>query len=171
VSAERLRIGSVEDVLPLARDCDVLLLSADKPPEVRVWTNRACLAAGRPWVDSGYHGPLVQVTAYLPGAGRCWECLHDASRERQIADGADPADSPGRGDAVASAVGAVPAGISGYLAAHHVISLVTGVPAAEPGVIQAINLAALDTPFACRDGPDHPCPACGGAPAGSRPAG
>ena len=171
ITSERLTVTSAEDVRDLAGDCDVLLLAADRPPDLRTWTNRACIAVNRPWVDSGYHGPLIQVTAYLPGAARCWECLHGASRERQIADGADPADSPGRGDAVASAVGAVPAGISGYLAAHHVISLVTGVPAAEPGVIQAINLAALDTPFAYRDGPDHPCPACGAAPAGSRLAG
>ena len=48
VTAERRHIGSIDDVLPLARDCDVLLLSGDQPPQVRVWTNRACLAAGRP---------------------------------------------------------------------------------------------------------------------------
>jgi ThiF family protein len=77
VSAERLRIGSVEDVLPLARDCDVLLLSADKPPEVRVWTNRACLAAGRPWVDSaGNAGPCG------PTAGCCWPAPRPPSRSR-----------------------------------------------------------------------------------------
>jgi molybdopterin/thiamine biosynthesis adenylyltransferase len=115
-------------------------------------------------VDAGYHGPLVQVGVYVPGEGACWECLHDSSRERQIADGANPYDAPERGTAVASAVGAVPAGISGYLAAHQVIALVTGVPPAEPGVIQAVNLAALDTPFTYRDRPYHPCPACGGRP-------
>jgi molybdopterin-synthase adenylyltransferase len=164
VSGEKLRVGSAEDVLPLARDCDVLLLSADKPPDVRVWTNRACLAAGRPWVDAGYHGPLVQVAVYIPGRGGCWECLHDAAQEQQIADGASTTDSPGRAGAVASAVGAVPAGISGYLAAHQVIALVTGVPPVEPGVIQGINMAALDTPFTYRERPDHPCQACG-APA------
>jgi molybdopterin/thiamine biosynthesis adenylyltransferase len=164
VSAEQRRIESAEDVLPLARDCDVLLLSADKPPDVRVWTNRACLAAGRPWVDAGYHGPLVQVGVYVPGEGACWECLHDSSRERQVADGANPYDAPERGTAVASAVGAVPAGISGYLAAHQVIALVTGVPPVEPGVVQGVNLAALDTPFSYRDRPGHPCEACEGQP-------
>lgn len=34
VSGQRLRIDSVTDVLPLAGSCDVLLLSADQPPEV-----------------------------------------------------------------------------------------------------------------------------------------
>jgi molybdopterin-synthase adenylyltransferase len=169
VTAERRHIGSIDDVLPLARDCDVLLLSADQPPQVRVWTNRACLAAGRPWVDAGYHGPLVQVGVYVPGAGACWECLHDASREHQLAAGANPCDAAGRGEAVAGAVGAVPAGISGYLAAHQVIALVTGVPPATPGVIQAVNLAALDAPFTFADRPARGCPACGTA-AGDRAA-
>lgn len=164
VTAERQRITSAGDITPLARDCDVLLLSADEPPDVRVWTNRACLAAGRPWVDSGYHGPLVQVGAYVPGQGGCWECLHDASRQRQVANGANPDDAPERGVTVASATAAVPAGISGYLAAHQVIALITGVPPAEPGVIQAVNLAALDAPFTVRERPDRPCPACGYVP-------
>jgi molybdopterin/thiamine biosynthesis adenylyltransferase len=160
VSGQRLRIGSVEDVIPLASGCDVLLLSADQPPEVRVWANRACIAAGRPWVDAGYHGPLVQVGQYVPGTGACWECLHDASRERHAALGAYFGDAPERGAAVGAAVGAVPAGISGYLAAHQVIALVTGVPPAMPGTIQAINLAALDAPFILADPPRRGCPGC-----------
>ena len=61
VSGQRLRVGAAADLLPLASGCDVLLLSADQPPDVRVWANRACVAAGRPWVNAGYHGPLVTV--------------------------------------------------------------------------------------------------------------
>ena len=164
VTAQRQRITSAADIAPLARDCDVLLLSADEPPDLRVWANRACLAAGRPWVDCGYHGPLVQVAAYVPGEGACWECLHDASRERQVAAGANPDDAHERGLAVSGATAAVPAGLSGYLAAHQVIALITGVPRVTPGVIQAVNLAALDTPFSCGERPARPCPACGYVP-------
>jgi len=160
VSGEQLRIGSADDVLPLARECDVLLLAADQPPELRVWANRACIAARRPWVDAGYHGPLVQVGVYQPGTGGCWECLRDASRDQDVALGANPGDAPDRGAAVGGAVGAVPAGISGYLAAHQVIALLTGVPPAQPGRIQAINLAALDTPFTFAEPPRPGCPAC-----------
>jgi molybdopterin-synthase adenylyltransferase len=162
VSGERLRIGSPDDVLPLARDCDVLLLTADEPPDVRAWANRACIAAARPWVDAGYHGPLVQVGVYRPGTGGCWECLHDASRDERLALGVNPGDAPHRGTAVGNAVGAVPAGVSGYLAAHQVIALLIGVPPAEPGKIQAVNLAALDSPFTVET-PSRPgCPACAG---------
>jgi molybdopterin-synthase adenylyltransferase len=160
VSAEKLRIGSADDARPLARDCDVLLLSADQPPEVRVWVNRACLAARRPWVDAGYHGPLIQVGVYQPGTGACWECLHDSAQDEHRALGANSGDAPERAAAVGRAVGAVSAGISGYLAAHQVIALITGVPPVVPGQIQAVNLAALDAPFTRADPPRRGCPGC-----------
>ena len=160
VSGQRLRIGSIDDLLPLARDCDVLLLAADHPPEVRVWTNRACIAVRTPWVHAGYHGPLVRIGVYKPGSGGCWECLYEASQDRYRALGANPGDAPDRGTAIGSAVGAVPTGISGYLAAHQVIGLISGVPPVEPGRIQSINLALLDTPFTSADPPRPGCPAC-----------
>jgi molybdopterin-synthase adenylyltransferase len=163
ITGQRLQATSVEDVAGLARACDVLLLAADRPPDLRVWTNRACIAANRPWVDAGYHGPLIQVGAFVPGVGPCWECTRLALRDGHTADGACPEDSPQRLEAVSGAVGAVPAGMSGYLAAHQVTSLLTGVPPVVPGQIETINLAALDAPLVLHD-PRHPqCQACGTA--------
>jgi molybdopterin/thiamine biosynthesis adenylyltransferase len=161
VTGGRLEATSVADVARLARDCDVLLLSADKPPTLRTWTNRACLATKRPWVDSGYHGPLVQVGAFVPGAGPCWECSRLVNRDSHAADGANPQDASHRQVAVSAAVGAVPAGISGYLAAHLVVALITGIPAVVPGRIETVNLAALDTPLALAPESHPECPACG----------
>lgn len=152
VTGERLRVRSIADVEPLARDCDVLLLAADQPSDVRIWTNRACLAARRPWVSAGYHGPQVKAGSFIPGDGACFECL--------LASDADRHADAKRGAAIAHAVAATSAGISGYLAAHLVISLVTGVPRAAGGRFDAVNLAALDAPFSVR-GQRHPCcPAC-----------
>jgi molybdopterin/thiamine biosynthesis adenylyltransferase len=162
VSGQQLRVESADDVVGLAASCDVLLLSADQPPAVRKWTNRACIAAGRPWVDAGYHGPTVQVGVYQPGIGGCWECLDDANMEQELARGAIGSDAQHAPMAVAAAVASVPAGISGYLAAHQVISLITGVPPARPGVISAINLVALDAPFTFTAPPRPDCPACAG---------
>jgi molybdopterin/thiamine biosynthesis adenylyltransferase len=160
VSGERSRVTSPDDLLRLARDCDVLLLSAAGPPGVGVWANRACLAAGRPWVDSAYHGPVVQAGVYQPGSGACWECLHGTSQERLLALGGH---QPAIGQvpaATCEAGGAAPAGICGHLAAHHVISLLTGVPPAVPGTIHAINLADLEASAVFTAPPRRTCPAC-----------
>lgn len=163
VTGQELHIESTEDVMPLAKGCDVLVLAADRPMDVRVWTNRACLAAATPWVDAGYHGPLVSFGLYTPGRGACYECLRRAERAREEALGAYPGDNPERGPAVAAAVGAPSAGISGYLAAHGALSLITGIPAIPAGHVYAVNLAALDTQFVINDPPDPDCHGCGSA--------
>jgi hypothetical protein len=84
-------------------------------------------------------------------------------RDSHAGNGANPQDAPHRREAVSAAVGAVPAGMSGYLAAHLVIALVTGIPAVVPGRIETVNLAALDAPLALAPAPHPECPACGAA--------
>jgi molybdopterin/thiamine biosynthesis adenylyltransferase len=139
----------------------VLVLSADRPVELRRWTNRACLATGTPWVDAGYHGPLVQVGRYEPGAGPCWECVHAVDDEHYAELGVHRADTARRDAAVANAVAAPTAGISGHLAAHHAIAFITGIPGLPAGRLEAVNLVALDGTFV-RDAERRPdCPACG----------
>jgi molybdopterin-synthase adenylyltransferase len=164
ITAQRMEATCTKDVLGLAAECDVLLLAANRPPELRTWTNRACLDAKRPWVASGFHGPLVQCSAFVPGEGPCWECTRLHRRDRQAGDGAYSADALLRGEGVfsaAGAAGAVPAGISGYLAVHLVIALLTGVPPVVPGRLQTVNLAALDVPPVFEDPPHPDCEACG----------
>lgn len=161
IDGRHLRIRGVDDVLPLADDCDVLVLTADRPAELRVWTNRACLATGTPWVEAGYHGPLASVTAFVPGKSACWECLRAAQDARHETVGAHQGDTPHRGEAVANAVGAPSAGISGYLAAHAVLGLVTGVAPVPPGRVHGINLSELAEPFVLDDPRRPDCPACG----------
>jgi molybdopterin-synthase adenylyltransferase len=163
VTGQQSEATCEQEALALARDCDVLLLAADNPPQLRAWVNRACLTARRPWVDSGYHGPLVQVGAFVPGEGPCWECTRLALRDGHAADGAELDDSPQRGDAVFRAAGAVPAGMSGYLAAHLVIGLLTGIPPVRPGRIETVNLAALGASPVLAEARHPDCPACGEA--------
>jgi molybdopterin/thiamine biosynthesis adenylyltransferase len=153
------RIDGVDDLVPLAQDRDVLLLAADRPAELRQWTNRASLATGTPWVDAGYHGPLVSVGTFVPGRGCCWECLRATQDDQDEALGI----STDRAPAVANAVGAPSAGISAYLAVHFVLALVTGVPSVPVGRVHAINLVVLDAPFVIHQAPRRDCPACGGA--------
>jgi molybdopterin/thiamine biosynthesis adenylyltransferase len=161
ITGQRFRVTCADDVRGLAEDCDVLLLAADRPPDLRTWTNRACIAMGRPWVDSGYHGPLVQSGAFVPGTGACWECTRLWNRDRDAKAGANPADASARHKAIGNAVAAASAGMSGYLAAHLVIGLLTGIPRVTPGRIETVNLAALDAPLAVDDPPHPGCGACG----------
>ncbi|MQA88388.1 MAG: ThiF family adenylyltransferase [Streptosporangiales bacterium] len=161
IDGRYLRIQGVDDVVALAEDCDVLLLAADRPPELRIWTNRACLAAGRPWVDAGYHGPVGSVGTYVPGVSACWECLRAAQDERHRELGANRDDAQRRSAAVANAVAAPSAGISGYLAAHAVLGLLTGVAPIPPGRIHGINLSELAEPFVLDDLRRPDCPGCG----------
>jgi molybdopterin-synthase adenylyltransferase len=161
VEGVRQQITSVDDVAAFAKETDVLVLSADRPTDLRVWTNRACLTAGTPWIDAGYHGPLLQVATYVPGEGACWECLRMADAERHRELGVEYADTVQRNAAIANAVAAPSAGVSGYLAAHCAMSVVTGVPPAPPGRMYAVNLVALDAPFMIDDPRRSDCPACG----------
>jgi molybdopterin/thiamine biosynthesis adenylyltransferase len=160
IDGSRQRIQGIDDVVPLAAGCDVLLLSADRPPELRIWTNRACLKTGTRWVEAGYHGPVASVSAFVPGESACWECLRAAQDERHEATGANPDDARRRGAAVANAVGAPSAGISGYLAAHAVLGLLTGVAPVPPGRLHGVNLSALADPLVLADPRRLDCPAC-----------
>jgi molybdopterin/thiamine biosynthesis adenylyltransferase len=161
VTGERAELRGVDDVVRLANACDVLLLAADRPLEVRTWTNRGCLLTGTPWVQAGYHGPLVTYSAHVPGDGACFECLQAAQARQRLALGAFPGDGDERGERVANAVTAPPAGISGQLAAHAVLSLITGAPPASVGRIHAVNLVEPDHVFVVDDPRDPDCPACG----------
>ncbi|MFG1923141.1 HesA/MoeB/ThiF family protein [Cryptosporangium sp. NPDC048952] len=159
------RVTSTDDVKRLVADSDVLVLSADRPTAMRRWTNRACLATGTPWVDAGYHGPMVQVGRYVPGVGACWECIRTVDNDHYREIDVNLRDSEPRNAAVANAVAAPTAGISGYLAAHHAMALITGIPSLPAGRIDALNLLAPDATFV-RDDPRRPdCPAC--APTGT----
>lgn len=164
VTGQQLAAGCERDVLAVAGDCDVLLLAADRPPGLRTWVNRACLTAKRTWVDAGYHGPVAQVAAFVPGAGPCWECTRLSLRDRLAVTGQQPDPTPHRTEAVFGAVGAVPAGISGYLAAHLVIGLLTDIPKIIPGRVEMVNLAALDASAAFENPPHPDCQACAGRP-------
>ncbi|MEU7797343.1 ThiF family adenylyltransferase [Micromonospora tulbaghiae] len=163
VTGEHCEVAGVEDVKKLSRDCDVLVLCADQPSDIRAWTNRGCLATGTSWVEAGYHGPQISFSVFTPGEGGCWECLRLTSQERYTAMGANFEDTYAlRAKAVANAVAAPTAGLGGYLAAHGAISLITGVGRPPAGrIYSALNLVALDHKFVLDYPRREDCPACG----------
>ncbi len=164
VSTEQRRIGGQADVAALLPGCDVLVLAADDPPDIRPWTNRACLAAGTPWVDGGYSGPVVTVGAYRPDPTLpCWECLRLAERARWLradpalsAEAADQAPPP-RGTGVTAAAAA----LSGNLVAHAVLALLSGAPPLPTNCIYGFNLVRPEHRIFKQFPPAPDCPACG----------
>jgi len=161
VTAETRRITGVADLRSLVDGSDVLVLCADQPGEIRAWANRVCLDPGTPWVDAGYHGPVVTATAYVPGTGPCYECVWMSEHERRRREDPQAGEySVRRGGH--NAVLAPSAGLSGHLAAHLSMAVLTGVPPVEAGLIQGINLMAADHHFLIRHPRRPDCPACGG---------
>ncbi|MEU3247237.1 ThiF family adenylyltransferase [Streptomyces sp. NPDC006875] len=146
---------------------DLLVLAADRPDDIRRWANRVCLAAGLPWVDAGYRGPLVTAGVHVPGRGACWECLRATEVARR-----DLRLAPGQDERVASPhlpwnpASAVTAGLSGGLLAHAALALLTGVPALEPGFRFGMNLMLPGDPVLERSPRRPDCPACGDRPTG-----
>ncbi|MET8407057.1 ThiF family adenylyltransferase [Streptomyces sp. NPDC005195] len=146
---------------------DLLVLAADRPDDIRRWANRVCLAAGLPWVDAGYRGPLVTAGVHVPGRGACWECLRAAEAARR-----DLRLAPGQDEEAASPhlpwnpASAVTAGLSGGLLAHAALALLTGVPALDPGFRFGMNLMLPGDPVLERSPRRPDCPACGDRPTG-----
>jgi molybdopterin/thiamine biosynthesis adenylyltransferase len=165
VVARRLRITGPDDLRPLVEEAprpDLLLLCADRPDDIRRWTNRVCLSAGLPWLDAGYRGPLATVGVHAPGRGACWECLHTAGRagrDTGLPSGADEQEVTPR--MPWNPANAVTAGLSGTLLAHAALALLTGVPPLEPGCRFGLNLMLPGEPLLERHPRRPDCPACG----------
>ncbi|SER27157.1 HesA/MoeB/ThiF family protein [Actinokineospora terrae] len=154
VTGEVYRVRDAAQVRRIAADCDVVVLAADEPASIREWTNRAGLATGTPWVHAGYHGPMVVVGAYRPGSGPCYECGLTANAPRR-----EPL--PGV-SAPPNPANAITAAMSGNLAAHLAISLLTGVPAVPLNRAYHLNLVTLvDHGLGQVVVPRPDCAACG----------
>lgn len=161
VTGDRRTIDGPPALRDLALRFDVLVLAADRPGEIRSWTNKACHATGTCWVHAGYHGPQVVTGLYRPGTGPCHDCARTAERERQAGLTTTLSTSAGR-TARPHAANAVSAGIAGHLAAHAALSLLTGVPALRTNCEFGFNLVTLDDSHAVGPAAPRPdCPTCG----------
>lgn len=162
VSSEKATITERAEVLELTRHCDVLVLCADQPGEIRAWVNEVCLETGTRWVDAGYHGPNVRAAVYTPGRGPCYECGWRTEHDKHAEVVPERPYTVRRGGA--AAVTAVSAGLSGQLAAHLTIALLTGVPTVEAGRPIGVNLAVQESHDLPQYGKHPLCPACGSRP-------
>ncbi|GAB2767458.1 PqqD family peptide modification chaperone [Amycolatopsis magusensis] len=160
VTGEAKRIDGVPPLQRLAADCDVLVMVADQPAEIRTWANQACARTGTPWVYGGYHGPQINVGVYRPGTGPCYECARLTERDREAQ---RPMVATWRSATAlpAHAANAVTAGVVGNLVAHAVLSLLTGAPQLPLNCQYGFSLATMDHSFITRLDRPHPdCPTC-----------
>ncbi|MBN6034211.1 ThiF family adenylyltransferase [Amycolatopsis sp. 195334CR] len=159
VTGEALTITGPAALLALAARFDLVVLAADQPAQIRTWTNRACYATGTAWVHAGYHGPQVNYGLYRPGTGPCYDCIDTAEREQRSE---LTALTLGAALERIQASNAITAGVSGNLAAHAAMSLITGVPALKANREYAFNVVTLEGgPVSNLATPRPDCPTCG----------
>jgi molybdopterin/thiamine biosynthesis adenylyltransferase len=166
VTGDVADVRGADQLRSLIDGFDILVQCADEPPGIRSWANRACLDLRMPWVDGGYHGPFITVGAYTPGNGPCWECIRNSESEKlnvPLRSGADIEKTLPR--APGNPVSAPAAMLSGALAAHAAVSLITDAPTVPTGCLFGINLMLPDRELIFEEsGRRDDCGACAATP-------
>jgi bacteriocin biosynthesis cyclodehydratase domain-containing protein len=157
------RIRRAEDVLPLAREADFLVMVADWPPyELERWVNEACVAERTPFISCGQGTPIMKIgPIYVPGRSPCFACHETQMRaEAPLYD-----EVVEMRKAIAAAVPAMTlgpaAGVVGTLLSMEVMHALLGQRAATEGRAMLLDIQTLESSWheVQRD-PD--CAVCGG---------
>lgn len=156
----RERVRGVEDVAPLARDADLVVLLADWPAyELERWVNEACVAAGTPYVACGQSTPIVKVgPLYVPGRSACFAC--EERQMRRVAPLYDEVVAMRQAPRGAAVTLGPSAGVVGTLISLEVMHALLGQPAATEGRAMLLNMQTLETSWAAVER-DPACPVCG----------
>jgi molybdopterin-synthase adenylyltransferase len=160
VTTLRERILCVDDVVPLARDADVVVLLADWPPyELERWVNEACVATSTPYISCGQGTPIVKIgPMYVPGRTACFACEETQMRaEAPLYD--DVVALRQRTSASAMTLGPS-AGAVGTLLSLEVMHLLLGQPAATEGRAMLLDIQTFETWWEPIER-DRSCPVCG----------
>jgi molybdopterin/thiamine biosynthesis adenylyltransferase len=158
VTGDRRKADGPEAITTIVMGFDLVMLAADSPPEIRSWTNRACVDLGIPWVWGGYDGPLMTIGVYRPGAGPCYDCAKAAERERKAALTVRTEWHPAIGESPPHAANVNTVTIAGSFAAEAAVSLLTGPPRVPVNRIYQFNL--VDRLERLVIGPDTRHPHC-----------
>jgi molybdopterin/thiamine biosynthesis adenylyltransferase len=127
--------------------------------ETRYALNDAAVAAGIPVVHASVFRFEGQLTAFVPGAGPCYRCLHPTPPSAELAPGCS----------VTGVLGVVP-GVMGLLQATEALKLILGI--GEPLVGRLVLFDALDLTFTeLRYRRDPACPVCSDAAVAAHAAG
>lgn len=159
VTTIRRRMRGVEDIAPLARDADLVVLLADWPAyEIERWVNEACVAASTPYVACGQGTPLMKIgPLYVPGRTACFAC--EETQMRAAAPLYDDVVAM-RQQSSASAMTLGPAaGVVGTLLSLEVMHALLGQRAATEGRAMLLDIQTFETSWepVARD---RTCPVC-----------
>lgn len=145
VTALRQRVRRVEDVLPLARGADIVVLLADWPAyELERWVNQACVEAATPYIACGQSTPIVKIgPLYAPGRTACFAC--EESQMRSAAPLYDEVVAMRQGARRPAVTLGPPAGVVGTLISLDVMHALLGQPAATEGRAMLLNTQTLET--------------------------
>lgn len=160
VDGVSLRIESVEDVVGLLEDDDLVVLCADEPfPGIEVSTSDAAVRTGTPWLMALYAGPMVVTSLFVPYRTPCFRCFltqYPNMLRRRNSDGFERLHAP-----PGNAVIAPTAALTGQLGALEAIYHLTGLPTPTRGRMFHQNLLVYDHHYYLdlEFWPD--CPSCG----------
>jgi molybdopterin-synthase adenylyltransferase len=157
----RGRVESEHGAAAAIAGADVLVMAADWPPyELGRWVNRACVAAGVPFVMAGAQPPVLKVgPTYVPGSGPCFAC-HERRLAAEFPLYAELTEYRRSHPTAATTLG--PAlGVVGTLVALEVMHLLTGqAPVATEGRTLLIDMRTLEQRWEAVER-DPACPVCG----------
>ncbi|HEV2782176.1 MAG TPA: ThiF family adenylyltransferase [Actinophytocola sp.] len=167
------RVTGPADVAPLLPDADLLITGVDRPDEVDVWVNEACLAAGVPYVRGGMLPTRVVYWSVDPGRSACYSCALRA--DALATDGVRTASVARRLapqlPAVNRGIGPV-ASLVGSLVAMEALRYLTGFAApAAAGRFRVVDFRAGGTETDQPWPRDPDCAACAAVPTRPAPAG
>jgi len=75
------QVGGAAEVASLLDGADLLVTGIDRPTEVDLWVNEACLGAGVPYVRGGMLPTRVVYWSVDPGRSACYACALRADAE------------------------------------------------------------------------------------------
>jgi molybdopterin/thiamine biosynthesis adenylyltransferase len=161
VTSQDRTVGSEAEVAHAIEGASLLVDAADWPAhDIERWVNRACFAAGVPYITMSHFPPVARVgPLYVPGATGCYECQERAYRRSyplfdQIVEQRRASPSP------AATLGPV-CGFVGGLVALDVVHQLTGLcEPASLGKVRAFDVRTLE--LTTEPVVQEPaCPVCG----------
>ncbi len=71
-------IGGPDDIADLLDHADLVISGVDKPDEIDLWVNEACVTAGVPYIRGGMYARRISYWSVNPGRTPCFACHRQA---------------------------------------------------------------------------------------------